>query len=135
MKYRNNWMVKLLLLAMLAVATIAPGILLGAEDAAAAVTAAAEQAAALPWQLGLIPVLTPLIIAGVKLLVPKIPGAWLPVLAPVLGLVLDLISHFTTGSNLNVWLAAGLGLAGVGVREAVDQVSKAGAPKPAGGSA
>ena len=42
--------------------------------------------AALPWQLAIIPVLTPLIIAGVKLLIPKIKTTIIPILAPALGL-------------------------------------------------
>lgn len=83
------------------------------------------------WPLLLIPVVTPLIIAGVKWLVPKIPTPWLPVLAPMLGASLDVIAHFAAGTTLTVWLGALLGLCGVGVRELCDQIRKAEAFKAA----
>lgn len=77
------------------------------------------------WQQAVIAIVTPLLIAGIKLLVPRIPGAWLPIIAAALGFLLDLIAHFATGTSTNGTLALLLGLAGVGVREAVDQVKKA----------
>jgi len=93
-----------------------------AADAAPATVATVND---LPWQLALIPLLTPLIISCVKILVPKIPGAIIPtILAPVLGIVLDLVSHLTMSTSLNIWLAMGLGLAGVGLREIKDQLTK-----------
>jgi hypothetical protein len=104
-----------------AVAAVTAPALLIAQEGATVAQGAADAAAAQPWQLAIIPVLTPLIIAGVKLLMPKIPTVVLPFLAPVLGAAIDLIAHFATGANLNVWLSAGLGLAGVGLREIVDQ--------------
>jgi len=87
--------------------------------------------APLPWQLSLIPIFTPLIIQAVKMFVPKIPTLWLPVMAPFLGALLDVISHYSTGSNISIGTAAALGLAGVGVREVVDQIQKV---SPAGPS-
>lgn len=84
-------------------------------------------AASTPWQLALIPVLTPIIIAGVKWLMLKISTTLIPILAPILGMALDLILHFSTGTELNVWLAMGLGLAGVGVREVLDQLKQSAA--------
>jgi len=63
--------------------------------------------------------------------VPKIPTLWLPVMAPFLGALLDVISHYSTGSNISIGTAAALGLAGVGVREVVDQIQKV---SPAGPS-
>jgi hypothetical protein len=97
--------------------------------AAAATTPAS--APPLPWQLSLIPIFTPLIIQAVKMFVPKIPTLWLPVMAPFLGALLDVISHYSTGSNISIGTAAALGLAGVGVREVVDQIQKV---SPAGPS-
>lgn len=82
--------------------------------------------ATLSWQQAAIAIITPLIIAGVKMLVPRIPRAWLPVIAPVVGCALDVIAHFATGSALNPTVALVLGAAGVGLREVVDQVKQAG---------
>ena len=93
--------------------------------ATAGLDAITPAVAQLPWQLALIPVLTPLIIAGVKLLIPKIKTALIPIIAPALGLVLAVISSLTTGHELNAWLAMALGLAGVGAREIVDQLKQA----------
>ena len=73
----------------------------------------------------LTPILVPLIIAGMKYLAPKIPGWLLPILAPVLGIAIDALGSLATGQAGNVWMAALLGLAGVGLREAKDQLGKA----------
>jgi hypothetical protein len=79
----------------------------------------------------LTPILVPLLISGVKKLIPKLPVWSLPVMAPFLGAAFDVIMHFATGSGMNVWAAAGLGLAGVGVREIKDQLMKPPAAVPA----
>lgn len=92
-------------------------------DTTAAATAPAAEA--MPWQLGLIAVLSPLIVAGVKWLFPKIPGGWLPVIAPAAGLAIDLIAHFTAGTVMTPGWALAAGLTGVGLRELVDQGKKA----------
>jgi len=115
---------KLLKPLLLIIAIIALPAMILAADAAATTTDIAT-ATALPWQLALIPILTPIIIAGVKLLAPKIPSALIPILAPILGAALDIIGSLSTGAATNIWLAAGLGLAGVGVREIVDQLKTA----------
>lgn len=86
---------------------------------------AAPVAAPLTWQQSLIAVVTPLLIAGIKLAVPKIPRVWLPILAPLLGVGLEYVSHLATGATLNVWAGLALGAAGVGLREAVTQIHKA----------
>jgi len=77
----------------------------------------------------LTPILVPLIIAGMKFLAPKIPGWLLPILAPVLGIAIDALGSLATGQAGNVWMAALLGLAGVGLREAKDQLGKSVPPK------
>lgn len=68
------------------------------------------------------PIIVPLIIAGVKLIKPNIPTWLLPVLAGPLGALLGYITHLTTGSELHMATAVLLGLAGVGVREVIDQI-------------
>lgn len=68
------------------------------------------------------PIVVPLVIAGMKLLKPNIPTWLLPVIAGPLGALLDYINHLATGNDLNLSLAVVLGLAGVGVREVIDQV-------------
>lgn len=94
-------------------------------DAGTVLSADTPTAENVPWQIGLITVLTPLIVAGIKLLIPKIPKVALPWIAPAVGVLLDMLSHYTLGADMNVWLAAGAGLAGVGLRELADQSKKA----------
>lgn len=71
------------------------------------------------------PIIVPLIIAGVKYIIPKIPTWLLPILAPILGAVLTIITNYAAQSSGNLVIAAILGLAGVGVREIVDQLKPA----------
>ncbi len=94
-----------------------------AQGAAEAVAVVAESAVSLTWQQALIPVLTPLVIAGVKWLVPSIPKAWLPLSAPVIGLLIDVVTHFAAGTAMNPTVALVLGAAGVGLREAKKQLT------------
>lgn len=79
----------------------------------------------------LTPVVVPLIIAGMKLLMPKIPSWILPLIAPVLGVLINIIDQAVTSHAGNIWLAAALGLAGVGVREVVDQTKQTVTAPPA----
>ncbi|MHC4179404.1 MAG: hypothetical protein ACYSWU_17975 [Planctomycetota bacterium] len=69
----------------------------------------------------LIPILTPLLIAVVKMgaqaLERVIPVALLPALAPVLGVVVNLVMGLLGMETIPTETAATLGLAGVGVRE------------------
>lgn len=68
------------------------------------------------------PVIVPLVIAGIKALKPKIPTWLLPLIAGPLGALLEYINHLVMGGNMNIAVAVLLGLAGVGVREVVDQL-------------
>lgn len=70
----------------------------------------------------LTPIVVPLIIAGFKLISAKIPTWVFPVLAPILGLLMGAISNAALQANGNILVAAALGLAGVGVREIIDQL-------------
>ena len=72
----------------------------------------------------LTPVIVPLVITGVKKVVPLIPTWLLPTLCPLIGVVIDFITHLSTGSNMNFAVSAALGLAGVGLREIVDQLKQ-----------
>lgn len=78
---------------------------------------------------GLIPVLTPLVIAAVRVGLPKVPSKYYPLLAAVIGIALDVVAHFAVGTQLAPLVGFALGLAGVGLREAKDQLAKP-APKP-----
>ncbi len=73
----------------------------------------------------LTPILVPLLIVGVKKVLPSLPGWTLPIIAPVLGIVIDLVNTATTSHAGNMGIAAALGLAGVGLREIKDQVHTA----------
>jgi len=70
----------------------------------------------------LVPVLVPLILAAIKLLLPKVPSKYIPILAPLFGGLIDLACSGVLGVG-TAWGAA-LGSAGVGVREIVDQWRK-----------
>ncbi len=70
----------------------------------------------------LVPVLVPVAIAVLKFFVPRIPRAWLPILAPLLGALIDIAATSQVGPGTP--LAALLGSAGVGLREILDQVRK-----------
>ena len=75
------------------------------------------------WNL-LIPVLVPLLIAGLKLGLGFLPTWILPLLAPILGGALDAGIAWATGHASNPIAGAILGSAGVGLREAIDQVKQ-----------
>ncbi len=79
----------------------------------------------------LLPILTPLFIAGLKKAVGHIPTFWLPVIAPILAGLLDAANGYFTGASLGWWQSALLGLAGVGVREIIDQSKQLVGGKPA----
>jgi hypothetical protein len=79
----------------------------------------------------LLPVLTPLFIAGLKKAVGHIPTYYLPIIAPVFAGLLDAANAYAGGGSLGWWQASLLGLAGVGVREIVDQARQVVAGKPA----
>lgn len=72
----------------------------------------------------LIPALVPVLIAGLKTYIPKIPKQALPILAPILGVGIDYATSYATGTGANPILAAFLGSAGTGLREIVDQVKQ-----------
>ena len=67
----------------------------------------------------LLALLSPLLVAGIKSVTDKLPKWSLPILSAALGAALSALS----GGDLATGMAAGL--AGVGVREAVDQAKKA----------
>lgn len=77
-----------------------------------------------PWA-ALIIAITPFIVAGIKLLAPKMPTKLLPVIAAVTGLALTLPAHYLAGIDVNWWQGLLLGIAGVGLRELYDQLKQA----------
>ena len=98
----------------------------------AADTSATAPAPASPGPFtALIPLAVPVIIALLKNVMPKIPGVWLPILAPLLGAGADIVMHFAGVSTLGPLWGAVLGSAGVGLRELQDQVKQAVLPAPA----
>tara|TARA_R110000868_G_scaffold329464_1_gene590306 strand:+ start:108 stop:458 length:351 start_codon:yes stop_codon:yes gene_type:complete len=74
--------------------------------------------------LTLIPLLVPLAVACIKFLLPKVPKALLPILAPAIGAGIDAVASYATGHQSNLIAAALLGSAGVGLREIFDQVKQ-----------
>lgn len=75
----------------------------------------------------LIPVLTPLLVMGVRAFLPKVPSKFYPLIAALVGVALDLVAHYSLGTTLSPLAGFALGLAGVGLREVKDQLSK---PQP-----
>lgn len=74
------------------------------------------------------PIIVPLVLAGVKWILPKIPTWMIPVLAPVLGGLVGIISNAALSAQGNLMVAVALGMAGVGLREIIDQLKPE--PKP-----
>lgn len=109
----------LLTLAVLLLASAAQA----ATGSPAGPTASAGSPSSGGWEL-LIPVLVPVGIAGLKMLLPKIPSVWLPVIAPVVGAALEIVLHFAGLASGTGLVGALLGSAGVGLREILDQLRK-----------
>ncbi len=106
-------------LALVALAFALP-IMAHAQAAASAAPAVVAPApASLPDNVvaWLTPILVPLLIAGVKKIAPSIPSWVLPLVAPVLGFLLGVVNNLALSHHDNLWVAAGLGLLGVAVRE------------------
>ncbi len=78
----------------------------------------------------LTPLLVPLLIAGLKKVAPNVPSWALPLIAPCIGMLIDVVGRLSDSHQGNLFAAAALGLAGVGLREVKDQLIPA-ADKPA----
>lgn len=75
------------------------------------------------------PIIVPLVIAGVKKILPKIPTWFIPMLAPVLGGLVGVIANAATTHDTNLLISVALGMAGVCVREIIDQLKPEPQPK------
>jgi hypothetical protein len=71
----------------------------------------------------LLSLLGTVIVALVKVAAPKIPTKALPFIAPVATVALDYISHLSFGTDSNVWLALGAGVASIGLYELKKRVT------------
>jgi len=79
----------------------------------------------------LIPLVVPVVIALLKAFQPKIPSMALPIIAPLLGAVADIVLHYAGISTLGPLWGMVLGSAGVGLRELQDQLKQTILPAPA----
>lgn len=105
----------------------------GADATAPATAPATSTLAITNWVQLLIPIVVPILLAALKFAFSALPSWLIPILAPVLGGLGDAAIAFASGTPSNLVLGAALGSAGVGVRELVDQVKKAGSTSaPAG---
>ena len=84
-----------------------------------------SQTTAVALAMLIIPLLVPLIVALAKFFMPKIPKVYLPIIAVVLGSVIDWISSKLGGPGVGPILGALLGAAGIGAREILDQLKQA----------
>lgn len=75
------------------------------------------------------PVIAPLIVTLVKKIKPNIPTWLLPVICTVGGALVTWIASIALHNPNNIILGAALGLAGVGVREIIDQLKPVPQPK------
>lgn len=73
--------------------------------------------------------LSPLLTAGVKKVVPKIPKVLVPLTSAAVGTVGAVAADYLTGSHLGAVGGAVAGAVGVFVREVVDQVQKSLSPE------
>ena len=77
---------------------------------------------------GLSLIFGPLLTAGLKKVVPKVPTPVLPIFATGAGAAAHYIGTYAVGQEQNLLLSVLLGAAGIAVREVYDQVTKAVAP-------
>jgi hypothetical protein len=68
------------------------------------------------------PFIGPILTAVVKLILPKIPRAYIPAIAVVLGVLTNALGTVVIGGDVVLWKAVALGLAGIGVRELKDRI-------------
>lgn len=73
--------------------------------------------------------LIPILVNFIKKAIPEKYGWITPLLATVLGPIADFISQKATGVGVGPVAAAALGLAGIGVREIVNQLKQAVVPQ------
>jgi hypothetical protein len=71
-----------------------------------------------------ISVVTPLIVVGVKKVVPKIPKLLIPITTPLIGIGLGLLLNWLQRANLGWVDMAQAGALAVFIREIVDQATK-----------
>lgn len=67
---------------------------------------------------------TPAIIAAVKALIPRIKPVWLPLAAPVIGLLVTIATNYAGAPEVSPMAGAIAGGLGVWLREAADQIKK-----------
>lgn len=72
----------------------------------------------------IIPLVVPIIIAALKALWPAIPKVWLPIVAPILGALAEILLYLAGMGGGDPAMGALLGQAGVGLREIYDQIKK-----------
>jgi ABC-type thiamin/hydroxymethylpyrimidine transport system permease subunit len=82
--------------------------------------------------LVIIPILVPIFIAVAKFFIPKIPSVAIPIIAPIMGALVDWLTTGTFGQGTIMGAIAGS--AGVGLREIVDQLRKNNLPAAAPGT-
>jgi hypothetical protein len=119
------WRARLFLFGLLALAfSFTLGAFAQLTDGGGKTVDAVPAPSLVPYILTAIPVIVPLLIAWLKLLAPKIPSHYLPIVAPLLGALAAYISSKALGSNINPLVGAALGSTGVGLREIVDQLKQ-----------
>ena len=96
-----------------------------AQEVAAPAAAALDGITSANVVTWLTPVLVPLLLAGVKLVLPKLPTWVIPIAAPVIGVLIDFVNSLATAHSSNFLVAAALGLAGVGLREVKENLKPA----------
>ena len=69
----------------------------------------------------LIPLIVPMLLMFLKQAWASVPKNWLPILAPILGAVADMLSGWAGLGSFGPQWGAVLGAAGVGLREVYDQ--------------
>ena len=111
----------LVVFALCAFATFAPALL--AQDAAPTPDLANVTLPGGIPAVSILALLGTIIVSGVKLVIPKIPGKYLPFIAPVITVLLDWLSGLTFGTSSNVWVALGAGVASIGLFELKKQAT------------
>lgn len=74
----------------------------------------------------LVPVLTLIVVGVIRLILPRIPRAFLPILAGILPVGVALLTNYLTSATLNPWLMLVLGMVATWLRELISTINEHG---------
>jgi len=74
----------------------------------------------------IVPVLTLIVVGLIRLVLPRIPRAFLPILAAILPFGVAVLTNYLTSATLNPWLMLILGAVATWLRELISTINEHG---------